>query len=238
MKRRWLIGAASLLVVVLIVGILYWQKTDTTKNGGNPVPSDQIKEYSVVFVSSSGAILKEETVPAGQSAIPPEDLKLSFGERFVGWDKPFTNVTEDLVITAITRSVEQENNAFILESACVQRKGTVTVPLLLSGSVCLSAFDLTISYDNEQLTFDSFAYEDGALIYNCINDEGIIRMNFVSTDNVYSDIDLCGIVFRSIGEAEETEVSLQVNTIVAFDDDEQPYAPEYTIYNAKLTIID
>lgn len=234
MKRTRLIGAAVAFGLVLIAVVLFWVPTRNTKKVQSV---EQSGDYTVTFMSGAGRVLKVENVASGQSATPPEDPGLLFGERFLAWDKPFTNVSEDLVIHAVTGSVTQDSNAFILENAYVQQGGDVIVPFLLGGNVCLSAFDVTVSYDREQFAFGGFSYEDGGLVSNCLEDEGIIRMNFVSTDNVLSDVDLCGIVFHHIGSADKSDISLMVNTIVAFDENDQPYTPEYAVYDATVNVL-
>ncbi len=59
--------------------------------------------FTVTFVDYNGNVLKSEEVLAGQDAAAPEDPVRS-GYRFTGWDKEFTNVQEDLTVTAQYRS--------------------------------------------------------------------------------------------------------------------------------------
>ncbi|MDR3364445.1 MAG: InlB B-repeat-containing protein [Clostridiales Family XIII bacterium] len=47
-----------------------------------------------------GVLLKEEIVPYGSAAAPPEDPWAS-GWWYLGWDKPFDNIKTDTVITAL-----------------------------------------------------------------------------------------------------------------------------------------
>jgi uncharacterized repeat protein (TIGR02543 family) len=59
----------------------------------------EVLTFTVKFVDRDGAILKSETVEYGKDATPPtvEDKP---GYLFLGWDKDFTNITEDLIINA------------------------------------------------------------------------------------------------------------------------------------------
>ena len=61
------------------------------------------KEFTVTFKNTEGSVLKEEIVTYGKPATAPRVGDLSTG-KFVGWDKDFSNVTEDLVVTTVYKS--------------------------------------------------------------------------------------------------------------------------------------
>jgi len=56
--------------------------------------------FTVTFVDYDGAVLDEQIIPKGSDAVAPDDPDNYYGYHFVGWDKGFTNVTEDLTVTA------------------------------------------------------------------------------------------------------------------------------------------
>ena len=60
----------------------------------------EIITYMVTFKDHDGTELKVETVDHGSSATAPADPTRE-GHTFTGWDKGYTNVTEDLVVTAV-----------------------------------------------------------------------------------------------------------------------------------------
>ena len=82
-----------------------------TFTGWNPVFSNvksdlivtaqyTINTYTVIFKDYDGTILKEEQiVEHGSPAIPPNNPSRE-GYTFTGWDKGFSNVTSNLVVTA------------------------------------------------------------------------------------------------------------------------------------------
>ena len=61
---------------------------------------DIISAYKVVFTDENGAIIEEQMVGYGENATPPE-MPNREGYQFVGWDKSYTNITNDIVIKAI-----------------------------------------------------------------------------------------------------------------------------------------
>jgi uncharacterized repeat protein (TIGR02543 family) len=58
--------------------------------------------YTVTFEDWDGTVLKTETnVPHGTAATPPATSPTRSGFIFKGWNKDFSNVTENLVVTAV-----------------------------------------------------------------------------------------------------------------------------------------
>ena len=55
--------------------------------------------YTVEFLDWDGSLISSQQVEEGQSAAAPAD-PVREGYTFVGWDKPFDNVTSDLTVTA------------------------------------------------------------------------------------------------------------------------------------------
>ncbi|SOB90681.1 uncharacterized repeat protein (TIGR02543 family), partial [Ureibacillus xyleni] len=74
--------------------------TDTVPvNGITLYAKWTIKEYTVTFKNPDGTVLKTETVQHGSNATAPEN-PTRIGHTFTGWDKGFTNITDDLTVTA------------------------------------------------------------------------------------------------------------------------------------------
>lgn len=66
---------------------------------------------TVTFVDWDGTILKTENVEIGSAAIPPTD-PVRDGYNFIGWDIDFSNVTENLTVTAQYELIPVELNDF------------------------------------------------------------------------------------------------------------------------------
>ena len=58
----------------------------------------------VVFADYDGTILSRQSVPAGEAAVAPGN-PLRPGYRFMGWDREFSAVAEDMIVTAIYREI-------------------------------------------------------------------------------------------------------------------------------------
>lgn len=66
------------------------------------VPTEETTEFTVVFMNKTRKILKSVKVEKNKSAVPPEAPSI-IGYEFVGWDKDYTNVTEDMIIMPVFR---------------------------------------------------------------------------------------------------------------------------------------
>lgn len=60
-----------------------------------------LNQYTVTFVDHDGSILRESLVIEGDSATAPEENPERDGYVFIGWDRDFENITENLIVTAL-----------------------------------------------------------------------------------------------------------------------------------------
>ncbi|MCL2707191.1 MAG: InlB B-repeat-containing protein, partial [Dehalococcoidia bacterium] len=58
-------------------------------------------EFNVTFVDWDDVVIETQVVPSGGSATAPTFAGTKPGWTFVGWDKSYSNVTEDLIIRAM-----------------------------------------------------------------------------------------------------------------------------------------
>jgi hypothetical protein len=69
------------------------------------IASFEINRYEVQFVDWNGTVLLKDSMDYGSAVIAPSDPKRE-GYTFNGWDKDFSNVTEDMIITAQYEKIE------------------------------------------------------------------------------------------------------------------------------------
>lgn len=124
---------------------------------GNP-----IVYYTVTFKDYNGKILKTEIVEEGKSATAPNNPN-RVNYAFIGWDKTFTNITSDLIVTA---QYEHIINTVIGTTWKIDEIPIVStfydwrVNFTCDGTnytnIKIDDYDASISYDN-----NTFIYEEG-----------------------------------------------------------------------------
>ena len=75
-----------------------------------------IATFKVTFISHLGNILEVQTVNYGEAAIPPKD-EASDGRYFVGWSRSIDNVTENMIVIALTDNIAMLSSSSVAESS-------------------------------------------------------------------------------------------------------------------------
>ncbi len=102
--------------------------------------------YTVTFLDWNGTVLKkQENIKSGTAATAPAAPSRD-GYTFVGWDKSFSRVTEDLTVTAVYQAVANEPTIAV-EHATAQAGDTVTVPVKLSNNPGVAGMTISLTYD-------------------------------------------------------------------------------------------
>lgn len=105
--------------------------------------------YTVVFKDYDGSVLKTETVAAGKSATAPAAPNRE-GYVFSKWDKTFTNVTSNMIVTAQYTKIT--NPTFVVGNVSASAGQTVTVPVSIVNNPGLLGIGLKVTYDDRALT--------------------------------------------------------------------------------------
>ena len=144
--------------------------------------------HSVTFVDYDGTVLSAQSVAHGSAAIEPTAPERE-GYAFIGWDKDFSNVTEDMTVTAqysansysITYTVNgEEYTAQTYEFGAVVSAPEYTVPeghtfsgwnipetmpaenLVLDAALTVNSYSITYTVNGEEYTAQT--YEFGAAV--------------------------------------------------------------------------
>lgn len=192
-------------------------------------------EFKVKFYSDDKSLLKIDTVTAGNSAIPPVNPEMTYGNIFSKWDTDFTSVSKNLEIYPVCNSVKGKNNVFAMPGVYGKANDSVMIPLSLCGDVILSGFDIAVEYDSDFLKLESVLNNDGNVIYN-ESIPGKVNINYTSVENTIADVDICFLKFQIIENKREIPVSIKMNKVYAFDKNGKLYNPEYTIVNSNIYV--
>ena len=144
--------------------------------------------HSVTFVDCDGTVLSAQSVAHGSAAIAPTAPERE-GYAFIGWDKDFSNVTEDMTVTAqysansysITYTINgEEYTAQTYEFGAEVSAPEYTVPeghtfsgwnipetmpaenLVLDAALTVNSYSITYTINGEEYTAQT--YEFGAAV--------------------------------------------------------------------------
>ena len=106
-------------------------KDSKVKNGDTVYVKWTINKYTVTFMDGKKVLETFTNVPHGSAVTAPE-VPEKDGKTFVGWDKPFDNVTSDLTINAVydvdTFTVTFKDGEKVLETQTVEYEAAATAP--------------------------------------------------------------------------------------------------------------
>ncbi len=242
--KKWLIGLAIAVIFVSCAVVVVLLEHSPHRNPGNEIKETQCvlsenkTKYAVIFYSNDGTVLKVDSVAENLSATPPVDPAMTYGTVFKSWDTDFSKVVKDLEIYPICEEINGQTNVLAAQSRYAKKDSTVVVPVQLCGNVCVSGLEVTIRYDEELLNLTSVT-EDKSVIFNDAV-PGIVKLNYVSTQNTVSDVDICNLQFYVNGAEGEIPITIEINSIYAFEDGEISdtlFIPKSTVIDGKIFVV-
>lgn len=129
----------------LIVTLSDGTEIDAGYVGVTDTPSSTT--YTVIFKDYDGTVLKTESVAQGKSATAPANPSRD-GYVFTGWDKAFSNITSDIVVTA---QYEKITGAYLkCDDYSVDKGSTISIPVKLVNSTDpIKSLGISISNDSQ-----------------------------------------------------------------------------------------
>lgn len=185
---------------------------------GEDVEFTTVKEYTVTFKDWDETVLKTQSVEKGSSATAPTDPTRS-GYSFTGWNKDFSNITEDITITATYRKNSSSSGHSHRSTNKTQIKPTEEKTTVIVNGKKQIAGTETVKEENGQKTVEVKADSkvisqkiDEALKEKEINnntDENTIEIPVAAKDAKNIKNILTGDIVKKM---EDNEFTLAVNT--------------------------
>lgn len=250
MKRKIIIIAVCvvLMIEVSVVALVFALKDNSELNSDNPdtggdtiQPSDTDESkpnYTVTFLNDDKSIFKQVAVVSGEGPTSPGIPSMLEGYVFGGWDADLSSVTKDMVVLPLREEITDERNVISISNGYGVTGDIVTLPLSLCGKVDICCFELKITYDKSILQFVEFFNEDAGIAANCDAENGVIYLNYISTNNTTGQVDLCDVSFKLIGNStKQVPLNIMVELAVRINDSDDYENVECDVRNGKIDLI-
>ena len=160
----------------------------------------EVPTYMVIFFDKDGNILSTQEVKEGENAVPPVAPEVP-GFHFVGWDSPYTTITNDKDITALygednktwtvtylnwdnsPLGTEQVNDGEAAQGVIATRTGytfvgwsedisSVKSDMTVTALFEVSVFTITYTIDGVEIMGELVSYGEMPSAYQAIEDQG------------------------------------------------------------------
>lgn len=225
-KNKIIITSIISAIILSIIGIVIVKELNNQPY--NPLM------YTVTFIDYDGTVLKEEKVELNSSASAPNILTRE-GYDFVGWDKTFNNVTEDITVVAL---YEKNNKPkFVVNSVETNSGSIVEVTISVINNPDISSIALNVTFD-EKLSLTNVTYNEEIGGYSMFpaNMNSPIKVTWISPlSNVSGDFTFVTLEFRVNGYAVgELPITITYNPDDVYDMTEENI--DFEIINGKIQV--
>ncbi len=142
-------GRKKILLFVIIAVIL----VSTVAAGVFLLSTEETVFYNVTFQDFDGAVLKTEVVETGKAATAPAEPQRD-GYTFVGWDKDFSSVVKDTVITAEYLRITE--TTFMVDTIDITpEEKTAKIKVSVNKNPGILGMMFSVNYDEEVLKLAS-----------------------------------------------------------------------------------
>ena len=246
MKRKIIIIAVCVILAIaaLVVGLVLGLKDKNTNGDNNcetspPTDTNEPKpNYTVTFLNDDKSIFKQVTVVSGEAPTSPGTPTMLQGYVFNGWDADLTSITKDMTVLPLREKLSDEKTVITISDGYGVTGDSVPVPIALCGKVDICCFEIKITYDKTLLQFVEFSNEDAGITVNCDSENGIIYLNYISTQNTTGQVDLCDVTFKLIGTSNvQTSLNITVDLAVKVTDTDGYENVDCDVRNGTIDLI-
>ena len=208
-----------------------------------------INTYTVTFKDWNGTVLKTQQVQYGGAATAPANPTRA-GYTFTGWDKAFTNVTANLVVTAqyvqnepVSTPVPSDAPQIVVESKTTSAGSTVAVNISIANNPGFVTMGIQVAYDSNLtlLSVSDTGLVPGQMFSTEIeNPQPLYWANPTATADCTVNGKIATLTFKVADNAEEGEYHIRVS----YDYDnydiynQSGEAVQFATVNGTLTVTD
>ena len=208
-----------------------------------------INTYTVTFKDWNGTVLKTQQVQYGGAATAPANPTRT-GYTFTGWDKAFTNVTANLVVTAqyvqnepVSTPVPSDAPQIVVESKTTSAGSTVAVNISIANNPGFVTMGIQVAYDSNLtlLSVSDTGLVPGQMFSTEIeNPQPLYWANPTATADCTVNGKIATLTFKVADNAEEGEYHIRVS----YDYDnydiynQSGEAVQFATVNGTLTVTD
>ena len=245
-------GAATAPANPTRVGYTFtgWDKAFTNVTANLVVTAQySANTYTVTFKDWNGTVLKTQQVQYGGAATAPANPTRA-GYTFTGWDKAFTNVTANLVVTAqyvqnepVSTPVPSDVPQIVVESKTTSAGSTVAVNISIANNPGFVTMGIQVAYDSNLtlLSVSDTGLVPGQMFSTEIeNPQPLYWANPTATADCTVNGKIATLTFKVADNAEEGEYHIRVS----YDYDnydiynQSGEAVQFATVNGTLTVTD
>ena len=205
--------------------------------------------YTVTFKDWNGTVLKTQQVQYGGAATAPAN-PTRVGYTFTGWDKAFTSVTANLVVTAqyvqnepVSTPVPSDAPQIVVESKTTSAGSTVAVNISIANNPGFVTMGIQVAYDSNLtlLSVSDTGLVPGQMFSTEIeNPQPLYWANPTATADCTVNGKIATLTFKVADNAEEGEYHIRVS----YDYDnydiynQSGEAVQFATVNGTLTVTD
>ena len=227
-----------------------WDKAFTNVTANLVVTAQySANTYTVTFKDWNGTGLKTQQVQYGGAATAPANPTRT-GYTFTGWDKAFTNVTADLVVTAqyvqnepVSTPVPSDVPQIVVESKTASAGSTVAVNISIANNPGIVSMTLHVNFDSR---LELVSVQDTGLLPGKVHSTVMLNPytlaweNDSATQNYTVNGTLVTLTFNVPENLEEGDYAVSVSYdsegYEIYDFNAEPV--DFAVVNGKISVTD